>query len=58
MLVDFTVKNFALFRDETTLLAEAGERLRKYKETNTFANLKVLGIMQELTINHIHAVTN
>lgn len=40
MLVDFTVKNFASFRDETTLSAETGERLRKYKETNTFTNLK------------------
>lgn len=39
MLVDFTVRNFASFKDETTLSAETGERLRKYKYTNTFADL-------------------
>lgn len=41
MLVDFTVKNFTSFRNETTLSAETGERLRKYKDTNTFSNLRV-----------------
>ncbi|MFJ6967566.1 MAG: ATP/GTP-binding protein [Ligilactobacillus ruminis] len=36
MLIDFTVENYASFRDETVLSAETGERLRKFKKTNTF----------------------
>lgn len=38
MLIDFSVKNFASFKNLTTLSAETGERLRKLKETNTFQN--------------------
>ena len=37
MLIEFTVKNYASFKDETTLSAETGSRLRKLKETNTFS---------------------
>lgn len=40
MLIEFTVKNFASFKDETTLSAETGNRLRKLKDTNTFYNKK------------------
>lgn len=36
MLLDFKFKNFTSFRDEAMLSAETGERLSKYKETNTF----------------------
>lgn len=39
MLIDFTMKNFASFRNEVTLSAEVGERLRKYNKTNTFKNV-------------------
>lgn len=35
MLLDFTVKNFRSFKNETVLSAEAGERLRKYNNENT-----------------------
>lgn len=35
MIVDFSVKNFRSFKDKVILSAEAGERLRKYNETNT-----------------------
>lgn len=38
MLIDFSVKNFTSFKNLTTLSAETGERLRKFKETNTFQN--------------------
>ena len=41
MLIDFTATNYASLKDETTLSAETGARLRKYKETNTFQNEKV-----------------
>lgn len=40
MLIDFSVKNFTSFKNLTTLSAETGERLRKFKETNTFQNKK------------------
>lgn len=36
MLIDFTVNNFASFKDTTILSAETGSRLRKFKEKNTF----------------------
>lgn len=36
MLIDFSVKNFTSFKNLTTLSAETGERLRKFRETNTF----------------------
>lgn len=35
MLIDFTMENFKSFQNETTLSAEVGERLSKYKRTNT-----------------------
>ncbi|UUX35198.1 AAA family ATPase [Fundicoccus culcitae] len=35
MLVEFNVKNFLSFRDQVTFSMETGERLRKYKDTNT-----------------------
>ena len=35
MLIDFTMQNFKSFKQETVLSAEAGERLRKYQDTNT-----------------------
>lgn len=41
MLIDFTFSNFRSFKDEAVLSAETGERLYKYKKTNTFSNLKV-----------------
>lgn len=40
MLIEFTVKNYASFKDKTTLSAETGNRLRKLKDTNTFYNKK------------------
>lgn len=51
MLIEFKVKNFASFKNETILSAETGERLRKYKGINTFEdgpvsllkNLLILG---------------
>ncbi|QNQ83771.1 ATP-binding protein [Lactobacillus sp. PV037] len=41
MLIDFTATNYASLRDETTLSAETGARLRKFKKTNTFQNEKI-----------------
>ena len=38
MLIEFTVKNYASFKERTTLSAETGNRLRKLKETNTFSS--------------------
>lgn len=35
VLIDFTMENFKSFKNETTLSAEVGERLSKYKRTNT-----------------------
>lgn len=35
MLIDFTMKNFKSFKNETILSAEVGERLSKYKRANT-----------------------
>jgi len=35
MLIDFSMRNFKSFKQETSLSAEAGERLRKYQDTNT-----------------------
>lgn len=35
MLIDFTMKNFKSFKSETSLSAEVGERLSKYRQTNT-----------------------
>ncbi|WP_404819928.1 AAA family ATPase [Levilactobacillus suantsaiihabitans] len=35
VLIDFTMENFKSFKTETTLSAEVGERLSKYKRTNT-----------------------
>ncbi|MBP2058095.1 AAA15 family ATPase/GTPase [Lactobacillus colini] len=40
MLVEFTVENYASFKDRTTLSAETGARLRKLKDTNTFFEKK------------------
>lgn len=36
MLIEFTVRNFLSFKNSTTLSMERGERLRKFKKTNTF----------------------
>lgn len=36
MLVEFTVSNFLSLKDSNTLSMEAGTRLRKFKDTNTF----------------------
>ena len=36
MLIEFRLKNYASFKDEATLSAQTGERLSKYKDTNTF----------------------
>lgn len=41
MLIDFTLKNYRSFKGEAVLSAETGERLYKYKHTNTFEKLKV-----------------
>lgn len=41
MLIDFTIKNFRSFMDEAILSAETGARLTKYKQTNTFSQLRV-----------------
>lgn len=35
MLIDFSVKNFLSFKDETVLSLETGERLSRLKKTNT-----------------------
>lgn len=35
MIIDFTVENFRSFKNQEILSAEAGERLRKYNESNT-----------------------
>lgn len=36
MLIDFTVENYASFKEKNVLSAETGARLRKFKDTNTF----------------------
>lgn len=36
MLIEFTVHNFLSYKDSITLSMETGERLRKFKKTNTF----------------------
>lgn len=36
LLIEFGLNNFASFKDKAILTAETGERLWKYKETNTF----------------------
>lgn len=41
MLIDFTIKNYRSFKNEVVLSAETGERLSKYKDTNTFDKLKI-----------------
>lgn len=35
MLIDFSMENFKSFKDKVTLSSEAGQRLSKYKKTNT-----------------------
>lgn len=35
MLIDFSMENFKSFKDKVILSAEAGQRLSKYKKTNT-----------------------
>lgn len=37
MLISFTMNNFKSFKESTTLSAETGERLSKFKETNTLS---------------------
>ncbi|KRK95272.1 AAA family ATPase [Companilactobacillus futsaii] len=41
MLIDFTMKNFKSFKDETTLSLETGERLSKFRESNTISIGKI-----------------
>ena len=41
MLIDFTMKNFKSFKDETTLSLETGERLSKFRESNTISVGKI-----------------
>lgn len=41
MLIDFTATNYASLKYETTISAETGSRLRKFKETNTFQNERI-----------------
>lgn len=36
MLIQFTMENFLSFKEETTLSLEAGLRMRKFNDTNTF----------------------
>lgn len=40
MLIEFSTKNYASFKNLTTLSAETGNRLSKFKATNTFYNKK------------------
>lgn len=38
MLIDFRVENYLSFKEEIVFSMETGERLRKFKETNTFTH--------------------
>jgi hypothetical protein len=38
MLIEFGLKNYTSFKERALFSAETGERLRKYKYTNTFEN--------------------
>lgn len=38
MLIEFGLKNYTSFKEKALFSAETGERLRKYKYTNTFEN--------------------
>jgi len=41
MLINFTIKNYASIKDEMVLSAETGERLSRFKETNTLTENNV-----------------
>ena len=49
MLIEFRLKNYASFKNSATLSAQTGERLYKYKETNTFQN-KDVSLLKNLLI--------
>ena len=49
MLIEFRLKNYASFKNETILSAQTGERLYKYKDTNTFQG-KDVSLLKNLLI--------
>lgn len=49
MLIEFRLKNYASFKNSATLSTQTGERLYKYKETNTFQN-KDVSLLKNLLI--------
>ncbi|MGN1284309.1 MAG: ATP/GTP-binding protein [Candidatus Limosilactobacillus intestinavium] len=49
MLIEFRLKNYASFKNEAFLSAQTGERLYKYKDTNTFQG-KDVSLLKNLLI--------
>lgn len=49
MLIEFRLKNYASFKNESVLSAQTGERLYKYKDTNTF-QCKNVSLLKNLLI--------
>lgn len=49
MLIEFRLKNYASFKNEAILSAQTGERLYKYKDTNTFQG-KDVSLLKNLLI--------
>ena len=49
MLIEFRLKNYASFKNEAVLSAQTGERLYKYKDTNTFQG-KDVSLLKNLLI--------
>lgn len=49
MLIEFRLKNYASFKNEAVLSAQTGERLYKYKESNTFKG-KDISLLKNLLI--------
>lgn len=44
MLIEFTVKNYGSFKNETSLSLETGAHLRKFKDTNVYTKVGVSAI--------------
>lgn len=49
MLIEFRLKNYASFKNKAVLSAQTGERLYKYKDTNTFQG-KDVSLLKNLLI--------
>lgn len=49
LLIDFSMENFKSFKDKVTLSSEAGQRLSKYKKTNTL-NIGRTSVLKNLLV--------